>query len=160
MQLLIVNDSWLFSARLGRSSFVFYAYKNTFALTISASEAKRMLSRGCVAYLASVDHALQTIPALEDIPVAREFTDVFPTEIPEMPPDRAAEFVIELVPSTAPISKAPYRMSFVELKELESQLEDLLDKDFIRPSVPPWGATVLLVQKKDGSLRCVLTIES
>ena len=62
------------------------------------------------------------------------------------------EFTIELVPGTAPISKAPYRMAPVELKELKEQLQDLLDKGFIKPSVSPWGAPVLFVKKKDGSM--------
>ena len=63
------------------------------------------------------------------------------------------EFTIELVPGTAPISKAPYPMAPVELKELKEQLQDLLDKGFIKPSVSPWGAPVLFVKKKDGSMR-------
>ena len=76
------------------------------------------------------------------------FPDVFPEEVNELPPEREVEFSIDLVPGTRPISMAPYRMSAVELAELKSQLEDLLDKKFIRPSVSPWGAPVLLVKKK------------
>ena len=65
-------------------------------------------------------------------------------------------FEIEVLPGTSPISKAPYRMAPIELKELQTQLQDLLDKGFIRPSHSPWGAPVLFVKKKDGTLRmCV-----
>jgi len=89
---------------------------------------------------------------LSEIPVAREFPEVF-HEVPGLPPDREIEFTIELVPRTAPISNAPYRMTPVELTELKTQLQELLDKRLIQPSVSPWGAPVLFVKKKDGSLR-------
>ena len=82
----------------------------------------------------------------------QEFLEVF-QEVPGLPPDREIEFAIELVPGTAPISKAPYRMAPAELAELKKQLQELLDKGLIQPSVSPWGAPVLFVRKKDGSLR-------
>jgi hypothetical protein len=85
-----------------------------------------------------------------------EYPDVFPDELPGMPPDRDVEFVIELQPGTAPISKRPYLMPPKELAELKSQLQELLDKGYIRPSPSPWGCPALFVKKKDGSLRmCV-----
>ena len=90
---------------------------------------------------------------LEDIPIVKEFPDVFPNDISGLPLDRAIEFVFELVPRTELISIPPYRMAPVELKELKAQLEELLSKGFIRPSTSPWGALVLFVKKKDGSLR-------
>ena len=94
--------------------------------------------------------------ALEDIPVVCEYPDVFPEELPGMPPDREVEFVIELKPGTTPISKWPYRMPPNELRELKEQLKILLDKGFIRPSSSPWGCPALFVKKKDDSLRmCV-----
>ncbi|KAL0549282.1 hypothetical protein IC582_013763 [Cucumis melo] len=77
----------------------------------------------------------------------------FPEELPGLPPHREVEFAIELEPGTVPISRAPYRMAPAELKELKVQLQELLDKGFIRPSVSPWGAPVLFVKKKDGSMR-------
>ena len=83
----------------------------------------------------------------------REFTDVFPEELPGLPPQRDIEFTIDLEPGTAPISKAPYRMAPAEMKELKAQLDELLQIGFIRPSVSPWGAPVLFVKKKDGTLR-------
>jgi hypothetical protein len=93
---------------------------------------------------------------LEEIPVVREFADVFPDELSGMPPDRDVEFVIELHPGTAPISKRPYHMPPKEFTELKTQLQELLDKGYIRPSSSPWGCPALFVKKKDGSLRlCV-----
>jgi hypothetical protein len=93
---------------------------------------------------------------LEDIPIVCEYPDVFPNDLPGMPPDRDIEFIIELQPGTAPIAKRPYRMPPNVLAELKIQLQDLLDKGFIRPSTSPWGCPALFVKKKDNSLRlCV-----
>jgi hypothetical protein len=92
----------------------------------------------------------------DNIRVVRDFPDVFLEELPGMPPDREVEFVIDLLPGTAPISKRPYKMSVEELKELKKQLMELQEAWYIRPSSSPWGAPVLFVQKKDGSQRmCV-----
>ncbi|GJR07740.1 ty3-gypsy retrotransposon protein [Tanacetum coccineum] len=90
---------------------------------------------------------------IENLSVVREFADVFPDELPGLPPAREIEFGIELIPGAEPISKAPYRMAPVELKELKEQLQEMLENGFIRPSVSPWGAPVLFVKKKDGSMR-------
>jgi predicted aspartyl protease len=87
----------------------------------------------------------------DNIRMARDFPDVFPEELLGMPPDREVEFVIDLLPRTAPISKRPYRMSVEELKELKKQLTELQEAGYIHPSSSPWGAPVLFVQKKDGS---------
>jgi hypothetical protein len=93
---------------------------------------------------------------LETIPVVREYLDVFPDDLPNMPPDRDFEFIIELQPDTAPISKRPYRMPPKELAELKKQLQELLDKGYIRPSSSSWGSPALFVKKKYGSLQmCV-----
>jgi hypothetical protein len=93
---------------------------------------------------------------LDEIPVVCEYPDVFRDELPGMPPDRDVEFVIELQPGTAPISKRPYRMPPKELAKLKNQLQELLDKSYIRLSSSPWGYPALFVKKKDGSLRlCV-----
>jgi len=85
--------------------------------------------------------------------VVQEFLDVFPSDLPGVPPDRDIDFAIDLEPGTKPISIPPYRMAPAELKELKDQLQDLLSKGFIRPSVSPWGAPVLFVKKKDGTMR-------
>jgi hypothetical protein len=85
--------------------------------------------------------------------VVCEYADVFPDELPGMPPDRDIEFAIELQPGTTPISKRPYRMPPAKLAELKKQLQELLDKGFIRPSTSPWECPTLFVKKKDESLR-------
>ena len=78
--------------------------------------------------------------------------DVFPEDLPRLPPDRDVEFSIELEPSTAPISRHPYRMAPKELAEMKKQLEELLEKGFIRPSSSPWGCPAIFVKKKNGTL--------
>jgi hypothetical protein len=93
---------------------------------------------------------------LEDIPIACEFSDSFPKDLPGMPLDRDVEFTIELQPGTVPISRWSYKMSPKELAELKMQLKELLDKRYIHPSSSPWGCPTLFVKKKDQSLRlCV-----
>ena len=92
-------------------------------------------------------------PRLEDYRVLQEFKDVFPHEIPGLPPKRDIDFTIELMPGAAPVSKTPYRMSTLEMLELKMQLQELLEKKYIRLSVSPWGAPVLFVKKKDCTLR-------
>jgi hypothetical protein len=86
-----------------------------------------------------------------DIRSVSEFPDVFPKELLGMPPDREIEFVIELVPGTAPILKRPYRMATNQLAELKEELQELLDKGYIHPSASPWGAPVIFVPKKNGT---------
>jgi hypothetical protein len=106
-------------------------------------------------YLHPCTYAITDIK-VKDIPVVYEYPDVFPDDSPGMPLDRDIEFIIELQPGTAPISKRPYRMPPNELAELKIQLQDLLDKGFIRPSASTWGCPALFVKKKDNSLRlCV-----
>ena len=93
---------------------------------------------------------------MDCIPQVCDFADVFPDELPGLPPHREMEFSIDLYPGTDPISVAPFRMAPVELKELNLQLQELQGKGFIRPSTSPWGAPILFVKKKDGTLRlCV-----
>ncbi|XP_073017757.1 uncharacterized protein [Primulina eburnea] len=89
---------------------------------------------------------------IEEIHVVDEFADVFPDQIPGFPPVHEVDFGIELMPGTSPISRTPYRMAPAELRELKAQLQDLLDKGYIRPSVSPWGAPVLFVRKKNGMM--------
>ncbi|KAL2480022.1 reverse transcriptase [Abeliophyllum distichum] len=95
----------------------------------------------------------QSEQKVKDTSVVQEFDDVFPEDLPGIPLDQQVEFIIDLAPRTAPVSKAPYRMAPKELQELKMQPQELLDKGFIRPSVSPWGAPVLFVKKKDGSMR-------
>ncbi|KAJ4974918.1 hypothetical protein NE237_008092 [Protea cynaroides] len=122
-------------------------------LILSALKAKKCLVKGAVGYLVSVVDLTKESPQMKDIDVVRDYPDVFLEELPGLPPDRATEFVIDLIPGAAPVSKEPYRMAPTELKELKVQLQELLDKSYIRPSISPWGAPVLFIKKKDGSVR-------
>ncbi|WVZ93324.1 hypothetical protein U9M48_039312 [Paspalum notatum var. saurae] len=113
-------------------------------------------------HMPDMKHMVPTVNATEldeikKIPVVCDFPDVFPKELPGLPPDRDVEFRIDLVPGTAPVSKRPYRMAPDELKELKIQLQQQLDKGFIRPSSSPWGCPALFVEKKDqgGKRLCV-----
>ena len=116
-------------------------------------KARRMLNKGCMGYLASIMNASKEGSTVDEIRVVYKYADVFPEDLPDLPPNRGVEFAIDLLPRTTPIFKAPYRMAPTELKELKIQLQKLLDKGFIRPSFSPWGAPVLFFKKKDGSLR-------
>src|SRR4051812_35448771 len=98
--------------------------------------------------------------SLEEVPIVKEYPDVFPEELPGMPLDRDIKFLIELLPGTGPISKRPYRMPTNDLEEIKKQIKELLEKGYIRLSSSPWGAPVLLVEKKDGSLRMVVDYRS
>ncbi|KAA0046147.1 ty3-gypsy retrotransposon protein [Cucumis melo var. makuwa] len=120
---------------------------------ISAMRATKLLSRGTLSILASVVDTREVDVSLSSELVVRDYPDVFPEELSGLPPHREIEFAIELEPGTVPISRAPYRMAPTELKELKVQLQELFDKGFIWPSVSPWGAPVLFVKKKDGSMR-------
>jgi hypothetical protein len=98
--------------------------------------------------------------SLEHIRIMCEYPDVFPEELPGIPRDRDIEFSIELLLGTAPISKRAYRMDVKDLIELKKQIEELLEKGFIRPSSSRWGAPVLFVNKKDGSRRMCVNYRS
>ncbi|GJZ62178.1 putative reverse transcriptase domain-containing protein [Tanacetum coccineum] len=97
---------------------------------------------------------------MEDVPVIRDFPVVFPEELPGLPPQRQLEFRINLVPGAAPVARAPYRLVPSEMKELSIQLQELLEKGFIRLSSSPWGAPVLFVKKKDGNFRMCSSVYS
>ncbi|KAI3735871.1 hypothetical protein L6452_15393 [Arctium lappa] len=108
---------------------------------ISMLKARRYLSKGCSAFLAYVlDASKEVKKTVKDVPIVCEYLDVFPDDLPGLPPDRQVEFRIDLVPGAAPIAKTPYRLAPAEMKEMMSQLQELLDKGFIRPSTSPWGA--------------------
>ena len=117
---------------------------------ISALQLKRAIRKGCKAYAVTIidEENLNKIDKLklEDIPVLREYADVFSEEILGLPPKRELDFTIELVPGAVPSSKAPYRMNILELKEL-------IDKKYIQPSVSPWGSPFIFVKRKDGTMR-------
>nr|GFC38274.1 hypothetical protein [Tanacetum cinerariifolium] len=120
---------------------------------ISVLQARTLLYHGCEGFLATIHDTTYDVPSIHDQLIVSEFPDVFLDELPGIPLIREVEFNIELIPGAEPISKAPYRMAPIELKELKDQLQELLERGFIRPSVSPWGAPVLFVKKKDGSMR-------
>ena len=123
---------------------------------ISALTADRLIRKGCEAFLACAISSEGSGTSLADILVVCWFPDVFLEELPGLSPSREMEFSIDLVSNTRPISRTPYKMAPPELKELKAQLQELLDKGFIKPSVSPWGAPVLFVKKKDDTIRlCV-----
>jgi len=124
---------------------------------ISAQRAINEVEAGATCFMI-VAHTEKnsTTEKISVIPVVGEYADVFPDEIPELPPSRDVDFTIDLIPEVGPISMAPYRMALAKVVELKKQIEDLLEKKFIRPSASPRGALILLVKKKDGSSRlCV-----
>jgi hypothetical protein len=114
---------------------------------------KKCYRKGCQLFVAHMEEEPKDkVPNLEDHSVLKYFEDVF-KEIPGLPPKRDIDFSINLITGATPVSKTPYVMSTPELKELQMHLEELLKKGYIRPSVSPWGALVLFVKKKDGTLR-------
>ncbi|GJR73633.1 putative reverse transcriptase domain-containing protein [Tanacetum coccineum] len=122
---------------------------------ISCTKTQKYIKRGCPIFLAQVTKKeikdKSEEKRLEDVPTVRDFPEVFPKDLPGLPPMRQVEFQIDLVPGAAPVARAPYRLAPSELQELSAQLQELSDKGFIRPSSSPWGAPVLFVKKKDGS---------
>ena len=109
-------------------------------------QARHFLRKGCEAFFALVLDSKRGQVNLKDIPMIKEFLDVFPKELPGLPPEREVDLAIEVLHGTTSISRAPYRMTPIELKELKIQLHELLDKGFVRPSVSPWGAPILFVK--------------
>ncbi|KAD6796137.1 hypothetical protein E3N88_07033 [Mikania micrantha] len=120
---------------------------------ISCMRAQKFLRKGCYAFLAHVTEYNSSPKQIADIPIVKDFSEVFPEDISGLPPVRQVEFRIDLIPGAAPVAKAPYRLAPSEMQELSGQLQELLDKGFIRPSFSPWGAPILFVKKKDGSFR-------
>jgi len=119
---------------------------------ISVMKAASYLRKQGMVYMISIIMNVKG-KELKEIPVVSEYPDVFPEDLPGQPPDREVEFRIHLIPGTSPIAKSPYRLAPTEMQELKKQLDELLEKGFIRPSSSPWGAPVLFVKKKDGSMR-------
>jgi hypothetical protein len=120
---------------------------------VSAIKMRRYLEKDCVAFLAHVVERKSKSTSVQDIPVVRDHPDVFPEELPGLPPTRQEEFRIDLIPGTAPVAKTPYRLAPPEMQELSEQLQELLDRGLIRPSSSPWGAPIRFVKNKDRSLR-------
>ncbi|GJW86541.1 putative reverse transcriptase domain-containing protein [Tanacetum coccineum] len=124
---------------------------------ISCTKTQKYMLKGCQVFLAHVTtkeaEDKSEKKRLDNVPIVRDFPEVFPEDLPGLPPTRQVEFQIDLIPGAAPVARAPYRLAPSEMKELSEQLKELSDKGFIRPSSSPWGAPVLFVKKKDGSFR-------
>ncbi|KAF3623052.1 hypothetical protein FXO37_32055 [Capsicum annuum] len=120
---------------------------------IAYLKATKLISKGCIHHLVRVKDLKSETLTIQFVSIVNEFLDVFPKYLPGVPPDREIEFGIDFLSGTQPISIPSHRMAPAELKELKEQLKDLLDKGFIRPSVSPWGAPILFMRKKDGTLR-------
>jgi hypothetical protein len=122
-------------------------------IEISAMQLKKCYRKGCQLFATHVKETTKDkVSCIGDHAVLKEFEDVF-QEVPGLPLKRDIDFSINFMPGAAPVSKSPYRMSTPELKELQLQLEEILKKGYIHPSESPWGAPVLFVKKKDGTLR-------
>jgi hypothetical protein len=120
---------------------------------ISAMQLKKCYRKCCQLFAACVEEASRDeVSKIGYHEALAEFKDIF-QEVPRLPLKRDIDFNINLMPGAAPVSKAPYRMSTPELKELQLQLEEILKKGYICPSVSPWGAPILFMKKKDGTLR-------
>ncbi|GJS25929.1 putative reverse transcriptase domain-containing protein [Tanacetum coccineum] len=124
---------------------------------ISCTKTQKYIQKGCQVYLAQVTSKKTEDKSkdkrLEDVSIVREFPEVFPEDLPGLPPVRQVEFQIDLVPGAALVARAPYRLAPAEMQELSTQLQELYDRGFIRPSSSPWGALILFVKKKDGSFQ-------
>ncbi|GJR99849.1 putative reverse transcriptase domain-containing protein [Tanacetum coccineum] len=124
---------------------------------ISCSKVQEYMAKRCQVFLAQISAKKEEDKSegkqIKDVPIIQDFLEVFPEDLPGLPPVRPVEFQIDLIPGVAPVARARYRLAPSEMKELSEQLQELSDKGFIRPSSSPWGAPVLFVKKKDGSFR-------
>ncbi|GJX47750.1 putative reverse transcriptase domain-containing protein [Tanacetum coccineum] len=159
---VIICDEKIVRVPFGREMLIFQGNGNnqreeSRLNIISCTKAQEYLSKGCDVILAHITTKEAKDKSegkrLEDVPIVRDFPEVFPKDLPGIPPARQVEFQIDLVPGAAPLARAPYRLAPSKMKELAEQLQELSDKGFIRPSSSPWGAPVLFVKKKDGSFR-------
>ncbi|GJV42958.1 putative reverse transcriptase domain-containing protein [Tanacetum coccineum] len=131
---------------------------------ISCTKTQKYMLKGCPIFLAHVTTKETKDKSkkkrLEDVPIVRDFPEVFPEDLPGLPLTRQVEFQIDLIPGAALVARAPYRLAPSEMKELSDQLQELCDKGFIRPGSSPWGAPVLFVKKRMDHFECASTTES
>jgi hypothetical protein len=128
-------------------------------ITLTTPEKKRIHFKSTFDLKGSKVNSLKGV-SMDEVHVVKEYPNVFPEELPRMPPNRDVEFIIDLMPGTGPVAKRPYKMDIEELKELKKQLREQLDKGFIQQSSSSWGAPVLFVEKKDSSKRLVVDYRS
>ncbi|GKG24302.1 hypothetical protein Tco_0392338, partial [Tanacetum coccineum] len=118
---------------------------------VSCIKTQKYIDKGCELFLAHVTEQESKEKRLEDVPVIRDFPEVFHQELPGLSPPRKVEFHIDLIPGAAFVARTPYHLAPSEMKELSKQLQELSKKGFIRPSSSSWGAPISFVKKKDGS---------
>ncbi|GJU12984.1 putative reverse transcriptase domain-containing protein [Tanacetum coccineum] len=159
---VIVCDEKLVQVPYGNETLTFCGKESSngreYRLTvISCSKAQEYLAKGYQVFLAQISAKKEEDKSegkqIKDLLIVRDFLEIFPEDLPGLPPARPVEFQIDLIPGDTPVARAPYRLAPSEMKELSEQLQELSDKGFIRPSSLPWGAPVLFVKKKDGSFR-------
>ncbi|GJY43452.1 putative reverse transcriptase domain-containing protein [Tanacetum coccineum] len=159
---VIVCDEKLVQVPYGNETLTFCGNessngKESRLTVISCSKAQEYMAKGCHVFLAQISAQKEEDKSegkqIKDVPIVRDFLEVFPEYLPGLPPARPVEFQIDLNSGAAPVARAPYRLAPSEMKELSEQLQELSDKGFKRPSSSPWGAPVLFVKKKDGSFR-------
>ncbi|GJS43746.1 putative reverse transcriptase domain-containing protein [Tanacetum coccineum] len=159
---VIVYDEKLVRVPFGDKTLIFHGDRSNNGHEsrlniISCTKTQKYLLEGCPIFLAQVTMKKAKDKSkekqLKEVPIVQDFPEVFPEDLPGIPPTRQVEFQIDLIPGAAPVARAPYRLAPSEMKELSDQLKELSDKGFIRPSSSPWGAPVLFVKKKDGSFR-------
>ncbi|GJY69566.1 putative reverse transcriptase domain-containing protein [Tanacetum coccineum] len=148
---ILCSQKIIWVVNLSEREIIIYGEKRKGELVLcSVMKAKKYLSRSCHAFLVHVIDTSFKKNDIEKVPLVNEFMDVFPEDLSGIPPERQAELCINLISGATPITKTPYRLAPFEMKDLMSQLQELLDKGFIRPSSSPWGAPILFVKKKDG----------
>ncbi|GJW06912.1 putative reverse transcriptase domain-containing protein [Tanacetum coccineum] len=159
---VIVCDEKLVRIPYGNETLIFHGNESnngreSWLTIISCSKAQEYMAKGCQIFLAQIfaknEEDKSEGKQLKDVPIVRDFPEVFPEDLPGLPPARPVEFQIDLIPRAAPVARVPYQLASFEMKELSEQLQELSNKGFIRPSSSPWGAPVLFVKKKDGSFR-------
>nr|GEY28410.1 putative reverse transcriptase domain-containing protein [Tanacetum cinerariifolium] len=159
---IIVCDEKLVHVPYGNETLIFHGNKNenkreSRLTVISCSKAQEYMTKECQIFLAQISaKKVEDRPRgkqLKDVPIVRDFLEVFPEDLLGLPQARPVEFQIDLIPGAAPVARVPYRLAQSKMKELSEQLQELSDKGFIRPSSSPWGAPVLFVKKKDGSFK-------
>ncbi|GJT61493.1 putative reverse transcriptase domain-containing protein, partial [Tanacetum coccineum] len=145
---VIVGMDWL-----SKNKVVIVCHEKVVEIPLEGGGILRVQGERTLGVAKALMNAKVDEPKLSEIPVVRDFVDVFPKDLSGLPPQRQVEFRIDLVPGETPVAKSPYRLAPSEMQELSGQLQKLQDKGFIRPSHSPWGAPVLFVKKKDGSFR-------
>ncbi|GJU41899.1 putative reverse transcriptase domain-containing protein [Tanacetum coccineum] len=152
---VIVCDEKLVQVPYGNETLIFCGNESSNGresrlTVISCSKAQEYMAKGCQ-ISAKKEEDKSEGKQLKDVPIVRDFPELFPEDLAGLPPARPVEFQIDLIPGVAPVARVPYRLAPFEMKELSEQLQELFDKGFIRPSSSPWGAPVLFVKKKDGT---------